>query len=67
MVANGHGITLVPEIAIRTEVARGEVQLLRLDEPSPQRTLGLVWRKSSPRKHDFAELGRQITSFKGKL
>ena len=67
MVANGHGITLIPEIAIRTEVARGEVQLLRLDDPSPQRSLGLVWRKSSPRKGDFAELGRQITSFKGKL
>jgi LysR family hydrogen peroxide-inducible transcriptional activator len=36
------------------------VALLRFEEPQPQRTVGLVWRRSSPRKRDFEALGACI-------
>lgn len=64
MVANGHGITLLPELAVPTEVRSKEVRLLRLCDPEPMRTLGIAWRKSSPRKRDFEALGRLLQACK---
>jgi LysR family hydrogen peroxide-inducible transcriptional activator len=64
MVANGLGVTFLPEMAIATEARNNEIRLLRLAEPEPKRTLGLVWRKTSPRKRDFAELGKVIGKLK---
>ena len=58
MVANGYGITLLPEMATAIEVHRGdEIRLLRFAEPQPKREIGLAWRKSSPRKAEFMQLG----------
>lgn len=53
MVANGMGLTLLPEMSIDVETRRGEVKLLRFAEPEPSRMIGLAWRRTSPRKHDF--------------
>jgi LysR family hydrogen peroxide-inducible transcriptional activator len=66
MVANGMGLTLLPEISVAQECARGEIALIRFAEPEPKRTLGLVWRGSSPRKRDFEELGRLIVETSGR-
>lgn len=66
MVANGMGLTLLPEISVAQECARGEIALVRFEEPEPKRTLGLVWRASSPRKRDFEELGRLIVETSGR-
>nr|WP_316651203.1 hydrogen peroxide-inducible genes activator [uncultured Gellertiella sp.] len=60
MVANGMGVTLLPEMAIATEIRSQEIRVLPLAEPQPRRTLGLVWRRSSPRKQDFAALATLI-------
>ena len=60
MVANGLGITFLPEMAVSTEIRSKEIRVLRLAAPEPKRTLGLVWRKTSARKKDFEELGRLI-------
>ena len=60
MVANGYGVTLVPEVAIDAEVRDNRVRLLRFEKPEPARTVGLVWRRSSPRKKDFAALGKIV-------
>jgi LysR family hydrogen peroxide-inducible transcriptional activator len=57
MVANGYGVTLVPQVAVDVEVRDSRVRLLRFNEPEPARTVGLAWRRSSPRKKDFAALG----------
>jgi LysR family transcriptional regulator, hydrogen peroxide-inducible genes activator len=57
MVANGYGVTLLPEIAAGVEVRDSRVKLLRFAEPQPARTIGLAWRRTSPRKRDFAALG----------
>ena len=60
MVANGYGVTLVPEVAVDAEVRDDRVKLLRFSKPEPARTVGLVWRRSSPRKKDFAALGKIV-------
>jgi LysR family hydrogen peroxide-inducible transcriptional activator len=60
LVANGHGITLLPEICLATELRGGDVQLVRFDEPEPRRLLGLAWRNTTPRREEFLALGRLI-------
>jgi LysR family hydrogen peroxide-inducible transcriptional activator len=60
MVANGLGLTLLPEISIDLESRHGHIRLMRFEEPQPVRVLGLAWRATSPRKRDFVELGKLI-------
>jgi DNA-binding transcriptional LysR family regulator len=57
MVAHGYGITLLPEMAVASEVhRRGDIRLLHFAAPEPKREIGLAWRKTSPRKADFHAL-----------
>jgi LysR family hydrogen peroxide-inducible transcriptional activator len=60
MVANGYGVTLVPEVAVDAELHDPRVKLLRFAEPEPTRTVGLVWRRTSPRRKDFEALGKIV-------
>jgi LysR family transcriptional regulator, hydrogen peroxide-inducible genes activator len=54
MVAFGHGVTLLPEMAVASEVyTRRDIRLLRFPPPEPAREIGLAWRKTSPRTADF--------------
>ncbi|RDV03959.1 hydrogen peroxide-inducible genes activator [Undibacter mobilis] len=57
MVANGYGVTLVPEVAIDAKMQDPRVKLLRFRDPEPGRSVGLAWRKTSPRARDFEALG----------
>jgi len=66
MVANGYGVTLVPEIAADVEVRDDRVTLKRFRAPEPGRTIGLAWRKTSPRRGDFAALGEAVKRAVGK-
>jgi LysR family hydrogen peroxide-inducible transcriptional activator len=65
MVANGYGVTLVPQVAVDVEVRDQRIRLLRLTPPQPGRTIGLVWRQTSPRKADFMMLGELVTETLG--
>lgn len=61
MVANGYGITLLPEMAVASEVHRGgDIRLLRFPAPEPKREIGLAWRKTSPRKDEFKQFGKLL-------
>jgi LysR family hydrogen peroxide-inducible transcriptional activator len=60
MVANGYGVTLVPQVAVDVEVRDERVKLLRFAAPAPGRLVGLAWRQTSPRKTDFLALGQII-------
>jgi LysR family hydrogen peroxide-inducible transcriptional activator len=62
MVANGYGVTLLPQVAVDAELRDRRVKLLRFAEPEPARTIGLAWRRTSPRKKDFAGLGKIVKS-----
>lgn len=48
MVADGAGVTLLPEIAVATEVSRARLSVRPFAEPSPGRTIALAWRRRSP-------------------
>ena len=60
MVANGYGVTLVPEVAVDAELHDPRVKLLRFAEPQPARSIGLAWRRTSPRRKDFEALGKIV-------
>jgi LysR family hydrogen peroxide-inducible transcriptional activator len=62
MVANGYGVTLVPQVAADAEVRDSRVRLLRFSAPEPGRTVGLAWRRTSPRKADFLAFGKAVTA-----
>jgi LysR family transcriptional regulator, hydrogen peroxide-inducible genes activator len=65
MVANGYGVTLVPRVAVDVEVRDERIKLLRFAAPEPGRTIGLAWRRTSPRKVDFLALGQLVTEMLG--
>jgi LysR family hydrogen peroxide-inducible transcriptional activator len=65
MVANGYGVTLVPEVAADAEAHDERVKLLRFAEPQPGRTVGLAWRLTSPRRKDFEALGEIVKQVLG--
>ena len=65
MVANGYGITLLPQVALDVEARDERVKLLRFAPPTPKRVIGLAWRRSSPRKSDFLALGRIVVQALG--
>lgn len=60
MVASGYGITLIPQIAADVELRDSRVKCLRFKEPQPGRSIGLVYRRSSPRKQDFIGLSEIV-------
>jgi LysR family hydrogen peroxide-inducible transcriptional activator len=45
MVANGLGMTFLPEISLAHEAVRGRFKVVRFAAPEPKRVLGLAWRK----------------------
>lgn len=61
MVANGYGVTILPALALSTEVGEpGPIAVVPFAKPVPFRTIGLAWRHSSPHEEEFRELGRFI-------
>jgi LysR family transcriptional regulator, hydrogen peroxide-inducible genes activator len=60
MVANGYGVTLLPEVAVDAEARDARVKLLRFKAPEPARSIGLAWRRTSPRRKDFEALGNIV-------
>ncbi len=47
-VANGQGVTLLPQIALRKEASDARIVIHDLGEPGAGRTLSLVWRDATP-------------------
>ncbi len=59
MVASGAGVTLLPSIATGGAVALdADLVTVPFVRPAPRRTIGLAWRRTSPRRDEFEELGR---------
>jgi LysR family transcriptional regulator, hydrogen peroxide-inducible genes activator len=48
MVSAGMGVTLIPEMAVAVETRSASVSVARFKDPQPSRTVGMVWRKTSP-------------------
>jgi len=68
MVANGMGLTLLPEIAIPAETDhQSGLAITPFAEPMPHRDIALFWRKSSKRLPDFGALTQSIQAVAGEL
>jgi LysR family hydrogen peroxide-inducible transcriptional activator len=48
MVSAGIGVTLIPEMAVAVETRLAPVAIARFANPQPARTIGMIWRKTSP-------------------
>jgi LysR family transcriptional regulator, hydrogen peroxide-inducible genes activator len=48
MVGAGIGVTLIPEMAVAMETRSAPVSFARFRSPRPSRTIGMIWRKTSP-------------------
>ena len=57
-VANGQGVTLLPQIALRKEATDPRIAVNQLQSPGARRLLSLVWREATP----FASLFGQIAA-----
>jgi LysR family hydrogen peroxide-inducible transcriptional activator len=63
MVANGLGITLLPQIALDAGILRGlDLAVAPLDGEAPARRIGLVWRRTSGRKETFRRLAEALAA-----
>ncbi|WP_171208588.1 MULTISPECIES: hydrogen peroxide-inducible genes activator [unclassified Ruegeria] len=60
MVGAGIGITLIPEMALSLEIRSAEVSVARFPSPAPSRSVGLIWRKSSPLSAEILQIGAVI-------
>jgi LysR family hydrogen peroxide-inducible transcriptional activator len=61
MVAAGLGVTLLPECAVAVEAGAGRgIATRKFAGQSPSRTIGLVWRKSSPFAEVFTDLACEL-------
>lgn len=57
MVQHGYGVTLLPAMAINPKTMPQGLSIQRFATPQPTRTIGLAWRKGSPRAAEFGVLG----------
>jgi LysR family hydrogen peroxide-inducible transcriptional activator len=61
MVAMGMGLSLMPALYVKSEVAHQDIVVARPFRGSPpSRTIGMIWRKSTPRQDEFRALANQI-------
>lgn len=61
MVSAGIGVTLIPEMAVPVETRSARVAVSVFPPPQPSRTVGMIWRKTSPlatQLGDVAEIVR---------
>lgn len=57
LVANGQGVTLLPQLFVTAEAkADPRVKLLRFAAPEPSRMIGLAWRRTSGIERDVEEI-----------
>ena len=60
MVSAGIGVTLIPEMAVAVETRSGSVSVARFKSPQPSRTVGMIWRKTSPLAKQLLEIAEVV-------
>ena len=56
MVSAGIGVTLIPEMAVPLETRSSSVSIARFKPPRPSRTIGMIWRKTSPLAKQLSQI-----------
>ncbi len=65
MVGAGIGVTLIPEIAMPVETRSADVSIARFADPQPSRTIGMIWRKTSPIAKQLTEVAEVVRKATG--
>lgn len=60
MVGVGLGVTLLPEMAVAVETRSAAVSVAAFTDPQPSRTIGMIWRKTSPLAAQLLRLSELI-------
>jgi LysR family hydrogen peroxide-inducible transcriptional activator len=60
MVGAGIGVTLIPEMAVAVETRSAPVSVARFKNPQPSRTIGMVWRKTSPLARQLQQISEVV-------
>ncbi|MGP6087864.1 LysR substrate-binding domain-containing protein [Antarctobacter jejuensis] len=60
MVGAGLGVTLIPEMAVPVETRSAAVAVSHFTAPQPSRTIGMVWRTSSPLSEKFLRIAETV-------
>lgn len=60
MVGAGIGITLIPEMAVAVETRSAAVSIARFNAPQPSRTIGMIWRKTSPLADQLLQISEVV-------
>ncbi|MFN3500961.1 LysR substrate-binding domain-containing protein [Allorhizobium sp. NPDC080224] len=60
MVGAGIGVTLIPEIAMPVETRSADVSIARFADPQPSRTIGMIWRRTSPIAKQLMEVAEVV-------
>jgi LysR family transcriptional regulator, hydrogen peroxide-inducible genes activator len=66
MVGAGIGVTLIPEMAVAVETRSASVSVARFKNPQPSRTIGMVWRKTSPLARQLLQISEAVCLAAGK-
>lgn len=67
MVDAGLGVTLIPEMAVAVETRSASVAITHFKAPEPSRTIGMVWRKTSPLARQLLEIAEVVRQSAGAL
>ena len=61
MVANGLGVTLLPDMSVKADIlADTQLQIRQFSGENVSRQIGMAWRRSDPRHEDYRRLGEFI-------
>ena len=60
MVGAGIGVTLIPEMAVSVETRSASVSIARFSRPEPSRTIGMIWRKTSPLSEQLMTIAEHV-------
>jgi LysR family hydrogen peroxide-inducible transcriptional activator len=60
MVSTGIGVTLIPEMAVAVETRSASVCVARFKNPQPSRTIGMIWRKTSPLARQLLQISEVV-------
>lgn len=60
MVGAGIGVTLIPEMAVPVETRSADVSVSRFAGEQPSRSIGMVWRKSSPLTKQLMQIAEVV-------
>jgi LysR family hydrogen peroxide-inducible transcriptional activator len=61
MVGAGMGVTLIPEMAVAVETRSASVSVARFKDPQPSRTIGMIWRRTSPLAGQLLKLSEVVS------